>query len=74
MHEASALLTIGFLLIVGIYIQVAILFGVYTPELFPTEGGALTASATPSGGRRRSSRHLSCSRCSGITALRACWH
>jgi hypothetical protein len=37
MHEASALLTIGFLLIVGIYIQVTILFGVYTPELFPTE-------------------------------------
>ena len=37
MHEASALLTIGFLLIVAIYIQVAILFGVYTPELFPTE-------------------------------------
>jgi putative MFS transporter len=31
------LLTVGFLLIVSIYIQVAILFGVYTPELFPTE-------------------------------------
>jgi len=31
------LLTVGFLLIVAIYIQVAILFGVYTPELFPTE-------------------------------------
>jgi putative MFS transporter len=28
---------VGFLLIVSIYIQVAILFGVYTPELFPTE-------------------------------------
>jgi len=27
----------GFLLIVSIYVQVAILFGVYTPELFPTE-------------------------------------
>jgi putative MFS transporter len=37
MHEASALLTVGFLLIVAIYVQVAILFGVYTPELFPTE-------------------------------------
>jgi MFS transporter, putative metabolite:H+ symporter len=37
MHEPSALLSVGFLLIVAIYIQVAILFGVYTPELFPTE-------------------------------------
>src|ERR1700720_1937656 len=37
MHEASGLLTVGFLLIVAIYVQVAILFGVYTPELFPTE-------------------------------------
>jgi putative MFS transporter len=35
--EPWLLLTIGFLLIVSIYIQVAILFGVYTPELFPTE-------------------------------------
>lgn len=31
------ILTIGFLLVLVIYIQVAILFGVYTPELFPTE-------------------------------------
>jgi MFS transporter, putative metabolite:H+ symporter len=31
------LLATGFLLIVAIYVQVAILFGVYTPELFPTE-------------------------------------
>jgi putative MFS transporter len=31
------LLIVGFLLIVSIYVQVAILFGVYTPELFPTE-------------------------------------
>jgi putative MFS transporter len=31
------ILTIGFLLVLAIYIQVAILFGVYTPELFPTE-------------------------------------
>lgn len=37
MHEPSALLSVGFLLIVAIYVQVAILFGVYTPELFPTE-------------------------------------
>jgi putative MFS transporter len=33
----AVLLTVGFLLIVAIYIQVAVLFGVYTPELFPTE-------------------------------------
>jgi len=31
------ILTIGFLLIVAIYVQVAMLFGVYTPELFPTD-------------------------------------
>jgi MFS transporter, putative metabolite:H+ symporter len=31
------ILSIGFLLIVSIYVQVAVLFGVYTPELFPTE-------------------------------------
>jgi putative MFS transporter len=31
------LLSVGFLLIVAIYVQVAVLFGVYTPELFPTE-------------------------------------
>jgi putative MFS transporter len=30
-------LTVGFLLVVVIYVQTAILFGVYTPELFPTE-------------------------------------
>jgi putative MFS transporter len=35
--EPSLLLTVGFFLIVAIYVQVAILFGVYTPELFPTE-------------------------------------
>ena len=35
--EPVYLLAVGFLLIVSIYIQVAILFGVYTPELFPTE-------------------------------------
>lgn len=37
MHVPAALLSVGFLLIVAIYVQVAILFGVYTPELFPTE-------------------------------------
>jgi putative MFS transporter len=30
-------LSTGFILIVAIYVQTAILFGVYTPELFPTE-------------------------------------
>ena len=33
----AVILTTGFLLVLVIYIQVAILFGVYTPELFPTE-------------------------------------
>jgi putative MFS transporter len=37
MAQPWLILTLGFLLIVAIYIQVAILFGVYTPELFPTE-------------------------------------
>ena len=35
--DPPLMLTVGFLLIVSIYIQVALLFGVYTPELFPTE-------------------------------------
>jgi putative MFS transporter len=35
--DAWFVLTVGFLLIVAIYVQVAILIGVYTPELFPTE-------------------------------------
>jgi putative MFS transporter len=30
-------LSVGFALIAAIYVQTAILFGVYTPELFPTE-------------------------------------
>lgn len=30
-------LSVGFVLIVAIYVQTAVLFGVYTPELFPTE-------------------------------------
>jgi len=37
MAEPALLLGVGFLLIVSIYVQVSILFGVYTPELFPTE-------------------------------------
>jgi putative MFS transporter len=35
--DPTVMLTVGFLLIVSIYVQVALLFGVYTPELFPTE-------------------------------------
>ena len=30
-------LSVGAVLIVAIYVQTALLFGVYTPELFPTE-------------------------------------
>jgi putative MFS transporter len=35
--DPTVVLSVGFVLIVAIYIQTAILFGVYTPELFPTE-------------------------------------
>lgn len=35
--DPTIVLAVGFVLIVAIYIQTAILFGVYTPELFPTE-------------------------------------
>lgn len=35
--DPAIVLSVGFLLIVAIYVQTAILFGVYTPELFPTE-------------------------------------
>ena len=35
--DPTIVLSVGFLLIVAIYVQTAILFGVYTPELFPTE-------------------------------------
>jgi putative MFS transporter len=34
---AALVLGVGFFLVLAIYVQVAILFGVYTPELFPTE-------------------------------------
>jgi MFS transporter, putative metabolite:H+ symporter len=33
----ALVLSVGFLLVLAIYVQVAILFGVYTPELFPTD-------------------------------------
>ncbi len=35
--DPAIVLTVGFVLIVAIYVQTAILYGVYTPELFPTE-------------------------------------
>jgi MFS transporter, putative metabolite:H+ symporter len=35
--DPELVLGVGFILIVAIYVQTAILFGVYTPELFPTE-------------------------------------
>jgi len=35
--DPTLVLSVGFVLITVIYIQTAILFGVYTPELFPTE-------------------------------------
>jgi MFS transporter, putative metabolite:H+ symporter len=37
MVQESLLLSVGFVLIVGIYILTAVLYGVYTTELFPTE-------------------------------------
>ena len=35
--DVAIVLSVGAVLLVAIYIQTAILFGVYTPELFPTE-------------------------------------
>ena len=35
--DPMIVLSVGFVLIVAIYIQTAVLLGVYTPELFPTE-------------------------------------
>ena len=35
--DPAVVLAVGFVLIVAIYVQTAILYGVYTPELFPTE-------------------------------------
>ena len=37
MVEPALLLGVGFVLIVGIYVLTAVLYGVYTTELFPTE-------------------------------------
>jgi putative MFS transporter len=36
-HQPGALLAIGFLLTVPIYVLVSVLFAIYIPELFPTE-------------------------------------
>ena len=48
--DPELVLSVGFILIVAIYVQTAILFGVYTPELSrPRSGCAPTASATRSG-------------------------
>ena len=47
MKEPWLVLGIGFLLIVGIYVLTALLYGVYTSELFPPRSAcAPTASAT----------------------------
>jgi MFS transporter, putative metabolite:H+ symporter len=35
--DPAIVLTVGFVLIVSIYVQTALLYGVYPPELFPTE-------------------------------------
>jgi putative MFS transporter len=35
--DPAIVLSVGFVLVVAIYVQTAILYGVYTPELFPTE-------------------------------------
>jgi putative MFS transporter len=35
--DPEIVLTVGFILIVSIYVQTALLYGVYPPELFPTE-------------------------------------
>jgi MFS transporter, putative metabolite:H+ symporter len=35
--DPAIVLSVGFVLIVAIYVQTALLFGVYAPELFPTE-------------------------------------
>ena len=76
MHEATALLTVGFLLVVAdLPFTVAILFGVYTPELFPTEVRTPAPKWHLQYHRAAATivSPLSCSRCSAITASRACW-
>ena len=36
-HDPAVLLSVGFLLMIPIYVLVAVLFAIYIPELFPTE-------------------------------------
>ena len=37
LQNSTLLLLVGFLLVVGIYVQVTLLFAIYVPELFPTD-------------------------------------
>ena len=58
--DPAIVLSVGFVLIVAIYVQLAILIAVYTPELFPTEiACARTAYATRWAAWRRCARRSS---------------
>ena len=46
-----SLLTVGFLLVVSIYIQVTLLFAIYVPELFPTDVRMRAAGICNTAGR-----------------------
>lgn len=50
-HHPTALLTIGFLLTIPIYVLVALLFAIYIPELFPTEVRLRAAGICNTSGR-----------------------
>ena len=50
-HHPAALLTIGFLLTIPIYVLVALLFAIYIPELFPTEVRLRAAGICNTSGR-----------------------
>ena len=65
---------VGFALTVPIYVLVALLFGIHTPELFrPPSACGPRAFAMPSGAGRPSSRPSSSSTCSRRTAWAGCW-
>ena len=69
--EPALLLTVGFLLIVSIYVQAAMLFGVYTPNCSrPRCGCAPTASATRWAAARPSSRRSSSRAVQGLRRRR----
>jgi MFS transporter, putative metabolite:H+ symporter len=69
MMQPLLLVGTGFCLLLAIYVLVALLYGVYTPELFPPSCDCVPmASATCLGGARRSSRRSSSSRCLKPTA------